>query len=76
MYLYLRKEDRREVIIKQIAADDLTTEQRKGVINEIDVSAMFNHPNIIKYHEYFMEEKNFMIVMDYAPGEKCFCFDK
>ncbi|XP_065674643.1 serine/threonine-protein kinase Nek8 isoform X2 [Hydra vulgaris] len=74
VYLYLRKEDRREVIIKQIAADDLTTEQRKGVINEIDVSAMFNHPNIIKYHEYFMEEKNFMIVMDYAPGGNLFDF--
>ena len=68
VYLYQRKEDRKEIIIKQITMDGLNTEQRKGVINEINLSAMFDHPNIIKYMEYFLEGNTFMIVMEYAAG--------
>ncbi|XP_057299933.1 serine/threonine-protein kinase Nek8-like isoform X2 [Hydractinia symbiolongicarpus] len=72
VYLYQRKSDHKEIIIKQITIDDLTTDQRKGVMNEIEVTAMFNHPNIIKYHEYFVEDKTFNIVMDYEPGGNLF----
>ena len=68
MYLYQRISDRKEIIIKQITIDDLTTDQRRGVMNEINLSSMFDHPNIIKYMEYFVEDKTFMIVMEYAPG--------
>ena len=68
VYLYHRKSDRKEIIIKQITIDDLTTDERRGVMNEIEVSKMFDHPNIIKYHEYFLEDKTCNIVMEYAPG--------
>ena len=69
VFLYQRIEDRREIIIKQITIDDLTTDQRKGVMNEIHLSSMFDHPNIVKYLEYFIEDKTFNIVMEYAPGK-------
>ena len=69
--MYQRVSDRKEIIIKQITIDDLTTDQRRGVMNEINLSRMFDHPNIIKYMEYFVEDKTFMIVMEYAPGLNC-----
>jgi len=68
VYLYQRKSDHKEIIIKQITIDDLSPDQRKGVMNEIKLSSMFDHPNIIKYVEYFLEDKTFMIVMEYAAG--------
>jgi len=72
VYLYQRKEDRKEIIIKQIAIDDLTTDQRKGVFNEIHLQRMFDHPNVIGYHESFIHDNTFMIVMEYAPGGNLF----
>ena len=41
VYLYQRKSDRKEIVIKQITIEDLTTDQRKGVMNEISVSKVF-----------------------------------
>lgn len=72
VYLYQRKDDRKEIVIKQIKMGDMNTEQRNGVKNEIDVSKVFKHPNIVRYLEYFIEDDTFMIVMEYVPGGNLF----
>ena len=72
VYLVERKKDHREVIMKQIPVDDLTTNQRRDVMNEIHVLSLLHHPNIIEYNEYFVEGKAFMIVMEYAQGGNLF----
>lgn len=37
-------------------------------MNEVKVLGMLRHPNIIEYHDSFLEEKAMMIVMEYAAG--------
>ena len=37
-----------------------------SIMNEIKVLQKMNHPNIIKYYEYFKEKNKFCISMEYA----------
>lgn len=76
VYLCQRLADKKQVIIKQIPLEQLTTEERQSALNEVKVLSMLDHPNIIRYFENFLEDKALMIVMEYAEGrpvtyEKC-----
>ena len=60
--------DKSHIVIKQIPVDELQKEERKAAMNEVDVLSMLKHPNIVGYHDSFMDDKSLMIVMEYAPG--------
>ena len=56
------------MVIKQIPVDEMPKEERKAAMNEVNVLSMLRHPNIVAYHDNFMEDKSLMIAMEYAPG--------
>ena len=69
VYLYQRKSDRKEVVVKEISLIDLDTSERHQAIKEIDIIKRCKHPNIVKYFEHFVDDNNFMIVMEYCSGK-------
>ncbi|EDO46185.1 predicted protein [Nematostella vectensis] len=68
VYLCRRLVDNFLVIIKQIPVEEMTKEERQSALNEVKVLSMFQHPNIIRYYDSFVQEKALMIVMEYAQG--------
>ena len=74
VFLCRRRTDKSLIVIKQIPVDELQSEERKAAKNEVNVLKVMKHPNIIAYHDSFVEEKSLMIVMEYAPGGTLFDF--
>ena len=68
VYLARRNSDGREVILKQIPVDMMSTADRQSILNEIKVLAMLHHPNVTEYYENFLQDKAMVIVMEYAAG--------
>ncbi|XP_077861662.1 serine/threonine-protein kinase Nek8-like, partial [Saccoglossus kowalevskii] len=66
--LYRKKDDDSLVILKEINMHDLTAAERQMALNEVNVLAMLDHPNIISYYDSFEEDGTLMIEMEYADG--------
>ncbi|XP_042232485.1 serine/threonine-protein kinase Nek8-like isoform X2 [Homarus americanus] len=66
--LYRRKEDEALVIIKEINMLELSASERQMALNEVNVLAMLDHPNIISYMDSFERDTVLCIEMDYADG--------
>ncbi len=61
------------VIVKQIPVEQLSLSDRQATLNEVKVLSMLHHPNIIEYHDSFVDENKAMaIVMEYAAGGNLF----
>ncbi|CAM6055151.1 unnamed protein product, partial [Sphagnum tenellum] len=74
VYLCRRLSDGRLVIIKQIPVEQLNKLDRQATVNEVRILAMLDHPNIIAYHESFLQDQAMMIVMEYAGGGTLYDF--
>ena len=74
VYLYQRRSDRKDIVIKQITMEDLTTDQRNGVKNEIDVfKRIESHPNIVRYHlPTYLHLWNWCTFSDKISADKIF----
>ncbi|KAG7153641.1 serine/threonine-protein kinase Nek8-like 1 [Homarus americanus] len=68
VYLYRRLSDHKQVVIKKIPLESITTAECELTKNEVRVLAMLQHPNIIEYYENYLDNNTMMIVMEYAPG--------
>nr|XP_053652731.1 serine/threonine-protein kinase Nek8-like [Cherax quadricarinatus] len=66
--LYRRKEDEVMVIIKEINMLELSASERQMALNEVNVLAMLDHPNIISYMDSFERDTVLCIEMEYADG--------
>ncbi|KAF2367178.1 Protein kinase domain [Trinorchestia longiramus] len=66
--LYRRKEDDTLVIIKEINMLDLTAAERQLSLNEVNVLAMLDHPNIVRYMDSFELDTKLCIEMEYCDG--------
>ena len=66
--LYRRKDDDSKVILKKINVLELKKEERQGVLTEIKILAMLDHPHIVSYYDSFEENGLMMIEMEYAEG--------
>ncbi|ESO84091.1 hypothetical protein LOTGIDRAFT_108248 [Lottia gigantea] len=66
--LYKKKDDDSVVILKEINMHDLSAAERQLALNEVNVLAMLDHPNIISYYDSFEEDGVLMIEMEYADG--------
>lgn len=38
------------------------------VWNEIRIHSSLDHPNIVKFHQYFEDKEKFYLIMDYQPN--------
>ncbi|XP_058123307.1 serine/threonine-protein kinase Nek8 [Anopheles ziemanni] len=66
--LYERRSDGQQVVMKQIALNDLTVPERKMAMNEVEVFSQLHHPNIIAYHGSSVRGELLLIEMEYADG--------
>ncbi|XP_052219827.1 uncharacterized protein LOC127837054 isoform X2 [Dreissena polymorpha] len=66
--LYKKKDDDSLVILKEINMHDLKATERQMALNEVNILAMLEHPNIISYFDSFEEDGVIMIEMEYAEG--------
>lgn len=70
VYLCRNRTDNRQVIIKEIPVDQLSTFDRQSTINEVKVLAMLHHPNIIEYYDNFIQDKGKLISIRYITVER------
>ncbi|KAJ8870688.1 hypothetical protein PR048_029712 [Dryococelus australis] len=56
------------VVIKEVNMTELTAAERQMALNEVQVLALLNHPNIISYLGSFEQDGVLMIEMEYADG--------
>ncbi|CAD5206420.1 unnamed protein product [Bursaphelenchus okinawaensis] len=66
--LYRRKDDDSYVIIKEINIAELSQNERQMALNEVNLLARLDHPNIISYYDSFYDGGVLMIEMEYAEG--------
>uniref|UniRef100_A0AAG5D6V5 non-specific serine/threonine protein kinase n=1 Tax=Anopheles atroparvus TaxID=41427 RepID=A0AAG5D6V5_ANOAO len=66
--LYERHSDGQQVVMKQIALNDLTKPEREMAMNEVAVFSQLHHPNIIAYHGSSVRGDLLLIEMEYADG--------
>ncbi|XP_018009884.1 serine/threonine-protein kinase Nek8-like [Hyalella azteca] len=66
--LYRRKDDDTLVIIKEINMLDLSAAERQLSLNEVNVLAMLDHPNIVRYMDSFELDTKLCIEMEYCDG--------
>lgn len=74
VYLYRRREDNHNVVIKQITLEAITQHDAKMSHTEVRVLSMLQHPFIIQYYDSFQHDTAMMIVMEYAPGGNLHAF--
>jgi len=62
------KKDGQLVVIKQISLAGLQEKERNEAMQECLVMQELAHPNIVCQHEFFIENDQLWIVMDYCEG--------
>ena len=70
-FLCSRDSDEDLCVIKQIKVEDMTQQEKDDVINESTILSKLDHPNIIKFFEFFESktpQQTFNIVTEYADG--------
>jgi serine/threonine protein kinase len=56
------------VVVKEINTTSLTAKQKAATMDEVLVLNKLNHPNIVKYHDCYMDAVYINIVMEYCNG--------
>ncbi|KAK9810092.1 hypothetical protein WJX72_004681 [[Myrmecia] bisecta] len=54
--------------LKEADVKKMSQVERMDAVNEIRLLASVKHPNVIKYHEAFLDGNQLCIVMEYAPN--------
>mmetsp|Transcript_105327 Transcript_105327/g.298122 ORF Transcript_105327/g.298122 Transcript_105327/m.298122 type:complete len:416 (-) Transcript_105327:59-1306(-) len=55
-------------VMKVIDMSRMDSKQRKDSINEVKVLSSLKHPYVVSYRESYTENRNLVIIMDYADG--------
>lgn len=55
-------------VIKKVDVSDMDVKECDEALNEVNILASLQHPNIITYHESFISNGSLHIVLDYADG--------
>lgn len=70
--LCTHKATKTQVVIKEIALNNLSCQEQREAKKETKVLSLLHHPNIISYRGSFMQNNKLHIVMDYADGGDLF----
>lgn len=62
------KADGKRYVAKTVDSSSMTDKEKRDVQNEIRILAAVKHPNIILYHEHFLDGAFIFIIMEYADG--------
>lgn len=68
----LKKFSNKKVAIKIMAKDQMSASDFELVKTEIEILKICDHPNIVKFYDYFEDEKSLYIVMEYCQGGELF----
>ena len=66
--LVSRKSDGAELAMKQMAYSAMSAAEQKASLHEVSLLSRLKHPNIIGYHDAFLEDGQLCIVMELASG--------
>lgn len=67
------KANRRAYAIKVYPKANLKTEEEEKLFQrEVDAMAYVSHPGLVSLHDFFDDENNFYLVMDYCAGGELF----
>lgn len=68
-YLVRSKSDSRQYVMKRLSLEHMDDKERAEALNECQVlMKLRRHPNVIRVHEHFEEDRRLCIVMDFADG--------
>ena len=66
--LVTRRSDGVQLAMKQLGYADMSSAEQKASIHEVGLLSRLQHPNIIGYHDAFLEDGQLCIVMELAFG--------
>ena len=62
------EDSKQQFVIKEVNVTRMGKKEQEEAKKEIKLLATFNHPNIVQYHDSFIEQGRLCIVMDFAEG--------
>lgn len=62
----LRLTDNLEYAMKEVKIKSMNQKEREEAVNEIRLLASVHHPNVVQYHEAFVEDDKLCIVTEYC----------
>lgn len=72
VYAVRRRSDNRDYALKEVNIKFMTHREREDAVNEIRLLASVSHPNIIAYHESFIEADKLCIVTEFCSNGDLF----
>lgn len=77
VHLCTRQGSSEELVMKIMKKDESKNENDRAVIQlarEVQVLSQLNHPNIVKYYQFFEDDSNSYIIMEYIEGQSLLDF--
>ncbi len=65
-------ENKTQVAVKVVTRAEMSAEDEESLRSEVKILTSLHHPNIVKAHEFFEEDKYFYIVMEFLSGGELF----
>ena len=66
--ILVRDAEGRNFVMKEIPLQDMSPVEKKKAAQEAKVLRLLRHPNIVRYHDSFMDTDTLYIVMGYADA--------
>eukprot|EP01028_Stygiella_incarcerata_P004689 TRINITY_DN203_c2_g5_i1.p1 TRINITY_DN203_c2_g5~~TRINITY_DN203_c2_g5_i1.p1 ORF type:complete len:408 (+),score=85.16 TRINITY_DN203_c2_g5_i1:240-1463(+) len=68
VYKVIRHSDGKEYAMKEVKMKSMSLKEKEEAVNEIRILASIRHPNVVRYHEAFIENQKIYIITEYCRG--------
>jgi len=68
VFLVTKPGSSEQLVLKEVSMKGMNPRDKKSTMNEVTVLKKLSHPNIVAFHESFVESDVLCVVMEYAPG--------